>query len=123
VDRREFFERVIKLHPKVMAMFGAKAEESFRQLHLARREIEVAADMLQEEVTRSTSPRGSHNEEFYKQLRADVWAGVGKTAKEGDRVGKKIQDFQDGIAELCRPVLDRQYSRNYVPQPLRFLIG
>jgi hypothetical protein len=123
VDQREFFERVIKLHPKLMAMFGAEAEEPFMQLHRARREIEVAAEMLQEEAARTTSPRGSHNEEFYQQLRADVWTGVGKTTKEGDRVGKKVQEFQDEIVKLCRPVIDRQYSRSSGPPLLRCLTG
>jgi hypothetical protein len=121
VERREFFERVVKIHPKLMAMFGAKAEQPFMQLHRARRDIEVAAEMLQEGATRSTPPRESHNEEFYRQLRGDIWAGAAKVTKEGDRVGKKLQEFQDGIEALCRPVIDRQYSRNQRPRLLPWL--
>jgi hypothetical protein len=39
----DYFERVWKLQPRCMAMFGASVEEIFVLLHRARREVELAA--------------------------------------------------------------------------------
>ncbi len=113
VDYKDFFERAIRLHPKMMAIFGAKAEEPFVKLQRARREIEVSSEMLEWESTRPRRADGS-DDELDKQLRADIWSGVGDAmkTKEGDRVGKKLNEFQAEIEELCRPIVDRQYGKS-----------
>ena len=92
------------------------------QLHRARREIEVAAEMLLEQALRPSGGQND-NDEIYKQLRADIWLGVGRTTSEGDRVGGRIKQFQDGIEELCRPVVDRGYRAKGGPRLFSWLTG
>jgi len=42
----DYFERLWKLQPRCMAMFGADVADVFMLLHRAPREVEVAAQML-----------------------------------------------------------------------------
>src|SRR5438105_1190643 len=43
---KEFFERLYKIQPRFMALFGEETEASFMKCHQARRYIEVSAGML-----------------------------------------------------------------------------
>jgi hypothetical protein len=119
-DHRDFFERVARLQPRFMAMFGAKTSDIFLLLHRSRREIEVATQMLSWRVGEERHGR-SGDQELYRQMEADIWTGVGDAAKtkEGDRVGRKLKEFQDGIEALCRPVIERGYGK----VPRRGLMG
>lgn len=112
-DQREFFERVARLQPKFMAIFGPKTSDVFLLLHKARREIEVSSQMLAWRVGESRYDRASEDKELYDQMRADVWTGYGEGigTKEADRVGRKLQEFQKEIEKLCRPVIDRQFGK------------
>lgn len=107
-DRKDFFEGVIKLQPKMMAMFGTAVEEPFMQLHRARREVEVASEMLEKDAARGhTMEQG-----LREQLEADIWSGYGEAieTRDGDKVGRKVQEFVDGVERLCRPIVDEQYQ-------------
>lgn len=50
IGQKDYFERLFKLQPRLMAVFGSKTEEVFMLAHKARREIEVSAEMLQSRV-------------------------------------------------------------------------
>src|SRR4051812_35799991 len=43
---KDFFDQVWEVQPRCMSLFGPEVEEVFMQLHRARRNIEVAAQML-----------------------------------------------------------------------------
>jgi hypothetical protein len=103
---QDFFHHVWELQPKFMAVFGEKTGEIFDLLHAARRDIQVACDM----VAWMTEPERDNKEEWELliQLRQDIWSSTGKKAKEGDRVGKKLEDFRTRIETLCRPIVDRE---------------
>jgi hypothetical protein len=103
---QDFFDHVWELQPKFMAVFGEKTGEIFDLLHAARRDIQVACDM----VAWMTEPERDNKEEWELliQLRQDIWSSTGKKAKEGDRVGKKLEDFRTRIETLCRPIVDRE---------------
>jgi hypothetical protein len=49
------------------------------------------------------------------QLRRDIWSSAGAAAQEGDRVGKKLEDFRTQIETLCRPIVNRELSRASEP--------
>jgi hypothetical protein len=106
---KEYFEKAWDLQVRCSAMFGLRAEELFLLMHRARREIEVSAEMLFRDP--HTSQPTKENLDTWNQFRADVWEAYGRLAPEGDRVGKKLTDFRDGIEALCRPVIDRNYGR------------
>lgn len=114
-QNRDFFERVFKLQPKCMAVFGPTAEEIFRLLHMARREVEVAAQMLARQ-TNDAEERADRK--LTEQLRADIW-DQGNFQPELNRVGQKLGEFREGIERLCRHVIDRQYGAKARPGLLR----
>jgi hypothetical protein len=109
---KDFFDHVWELQPKFMAIFGRETEEIFLLLHTARREIEVACEMLEWMRAPQT---GAQDAQLWVQMRRDISSGSSATAKEGDRVGKKLEDFRTRIETLCRPIVDRELSRGAQP--------
>jgi hypothetical protein len=73
----EFFKSVWEIHPKCMAVFGTEVEEIFLLLHKARRDIEVAAQMLMHHVDDPDIPGGDPNRDLWDQLRADLCGAEG----------------------------------------------
>jgi hypothetical protein len=110
---KDFFDKAWDIQVRCSAMFGAKAEELFLLMHRARREIEVSAELLYHDP--HTSYPTPDNLATWNQFRADVCEAYGTQAPEGDKVGKKLIAFRDGVEALCRPVIDRNYGR--VPRP------
>ena len=104
LDRnRDYFERLFKLQPRFMALFGPDKEEIFLKCHKARRFIEVSAGMLMKDV----SDRGVWDEARQRrrnQYEADIWEGLGDVHPDLDRVSTLLREFQGGIMGLCEPV-------------------
>jgi hypothetical protein len=98
---RGFFERAWAMQPRCMALFGSKAEDVFSQLHKAHRAIELACEMLTNDVKQP-----GDDEQLWFQLRADIWGSHSSRAKEPDRVDKMLDEFRTGMERLCRPTLD-----------------
>jgi hypothetical protein len=72
-----------------MAIFGPEIEDTFLELHKARRAIEVACQMLHrhlDDLPLNPDP----NRNLWQQLRADLCGAEGEFAPEGDRVGKRL---------------------------------
>jgi hypothetical protein len=111
---KEFFDSIWKLQTRCMAVVGPHAEEVFIKIHEARRDIEVAVELLMWHLDQNDPDEkdSEDTEANKKQLRADITTGIGKFAKEGDRVGKKVEEFRSGIEALCRPIVDRTYKAN-----------
>lgn len=105
---RPFFEHAWELQAECSAVFGPKVEETFLLLHRARREIEVSAEMLWRDP--EPTHKSQDNLDTWESFRADVWGPYGKFTKEGDKVGKKLQDFRDQMETLCRPIVDQEYK-------------
>lgn len=107
-DNKAFFERVWKLQPRCMALFGSQVEATFMKLHQARRHVEVAAQMLAENV--DDPDRTGNSRDLYEQLRRDVWDHGGYES-EKDRVGKMLNEFVTEVIRFAEPVVQQQYSR------------
>jgi hypothetical protein len=101
-DNKEFFERVFKLQPKCMAAFGKGCEDIFMLLHRARREIEVASQML--------TWRDNFSPDMHAKLEQDIWDSSG-VEPEKDRVGKKLIEFREKMEALCEPVIGGAYRK------------
>ena len=99
-DNRDFFDAVWKLQPRCMAMFERTAEDIFRLMHEARRDIEISAQMLSRKEAR-------WNQEQREQMEWDIWDHA-DVYPERDRVGKKLVEFQARIEALCRPIVDEE---------------
>jgi hypothetical protein len=102
---KDFFDHVLGLQPKFMAIFGNETEQIFELLHTARHDIEVACQAIlwMDEPDRTNK----EERELWVQMRQDIWSSTGQRAKEGDRVGKKLDEFRARIEVLCRPIVDR----------------
>lgn len=107
IANKDFFDKVFQLQPRCMAVFGAKAEETFLKMHKARREIEVAASMLAWKVHNPIQPGENRDADFWEQCRRDIW-DHGTFEPEKDKVGKKLSEFRTEIEALCRPVVDNE---------------
>lgn len=110
----DYFKRGWTLLPRCKALFGERAEQLIILLMEARREVEVSAEMLMEDPSPQTKVQ--ENNELWAQMKADVWGAYGKLAKEGDRVGKKLAEFEAGMEALCRPIIDRGYEVPKTPK-------
>jgi hypothetical protein len=100
-DNNGFFDRVWKLQPIVMAVFGEQKEEVFGKLHNARALIQVASQTL---TWDPPPPTTSDNIQLAAQLRNDLWGG----RKESDRVQQELDAFRIDIERVCKPVVDRE---------------
>jgi hypothetical protein len=106
---KEYFERVWRLQPRFMAVFGPETEEIFLKLHRARRFVEVSAQMLSRRHDDSPGQWSEERQRLREQWEADIWAGMDAVTPGIDRVGRGISDFKAGIEQLCRPVTERAY--------------
>lgn len=108
---KDYFQNAWELQAECTALFGPEIEDTFLLFHKARREIEVSAEMLYRDP--EPTHRSKENLDFWNQMRADVWKGYGKLAKDGDKVGKKLTDFQTQIESLCRPIVKKGYKAGF----------
>lgn len=100
---KDYFERVWKMQPRFMAMFGREAAEIFTKLHQARRNIEVSAEMLMDDAIRGAL----HDDpNFTKELKADIWKG-----NKQDKISPLINAFVEGVEKHCQPVVAHRYSK------------
>lgn len=108
-QNKDFFEQIWHLQPKCMVVFGRQIEESFTKLHKARRHVEVAAQMLAQQIGETLSDHDRSTRELYQQLRRDVW-DHGDFEKEKDRVGQLLKDFELELEAAARPILEKEYK-------------
>jgi hypothetical protein len=112
---KDFFDRLWRLQPRFMAMFGPETEQIFLLLHQARRFIEVSAQML--------GRRRDHGEgwskdrqRLHQRMEADIWSGMDEVSDgdeiipDLDRVSSRLRQFRDRIVSLCRPIVDREFK-------------
>lgn len=106
---KDFFDRGWKLQIRCAAIFGPEMETAFRLVQEARHEISVAAEMLYRDPYPTNDTQD--NRDTWDTFRATVWPAYGRLAKEGDTVGKKLEQFRSQVETACRPVIDRQLGR------------
>jgi hypothetical protein len=104
-NHKDFFERVWKLQPRYIALFGAGAEDAFANFHSARRKIEFAAYELMWELEPASSPHLDQKE--IQRLKAIIYG----RHEENDEVGKLLDSFRHQIDDRCRPIVDSGYGK------------
>ena len=110
-DNKDFFQRVFKLQPRFMAVFGPQTEVIFKELYQARANVVVSAQAI------SRYDDGPFTEAKAKRrtrYEGDIWSGAADSYSheelpEGDRVQKRLDEFKNGISTLCRPVVDQEF--------------
>jgi hypothetical protein len=114
IDRsKDFFERLFKLQPRFMALFGADSEAIFMKIHTARRTIEVSASMLMKTIN-SDEERTENRRRQHDQWECDIWDGMDQAyaadLPHATRVADQIRSFRDDVVALCEPVVTRKES-------------
>jgi hypothetical protein len=107
---KDFFKTVWDIQPACMAMFGAEIQDTFLDLHKARRQIEVSCQMLNSHMDDVQLIPDPHKE-LWQQLRADLCGAESPFAPEGDRVGKRLTAFKEGIEHVCRPIVEHRVGQ------------
>jgi hypothetical protein len=108
-NNKDYFEKAWQLQPRCMAVFGRSVEDTFMKLHKARRTIEIAAQMLAQDIDDRHEPRDSATIELYKQFRRDIW-DHGNFEKEKDNVAKLLQEFELELENITKPILSKKYK-------------
>lgn len=105
-----FFEKVYKIEPRFLAIFGTQAEEIFASLYGARIQLESAAQLLFDEERIEHDPNDIHTRNKKRELRATIFRGPTED-KQRDEVGELVEKFRIRIEQMCRPIIDRRYGR------------
>lgn len=106
----EFFKAVWNVQPRVMALFGAETERIFREVHEARRQVEVSAGLLYRDFTSEVGLELTEDTKRWRsQQREDIDWAEASGAEDGDRIAAKLTVFLTGMELLCRPIVDRAY--------------
>ena len=116
-----YFDRVSRLQPKAVAIFGAPAEAAFERLEKARSWVENAAIQLSGRITVKTKKRSQKDFDQRMRLREDLWAGFGK---DEDRVENELVAFRSEIKAIFSPVVAKWVDEFTASQgPLRAFIS
>lgn len=117
LDRHvSYFERVLSLQPKFMAVFGSETKSSFMKLFRAQRGIQAAIEVLMF----MDHPIRPDEKGTVAQLRSDIWNTKGPGADEPERNKKLVLEFQSDIERICAPLVSLKFepSRTITPSTL-----
>jgi hypothetical protein len=101
-----FFERVLALQPKFMAVFGRDTNTVFIKLHRARNSIQAAIEVLM-----FMENPGPEDAELVAQMRSDIWNTKGPGVKEPQKAKQMAAEFRDDIERICAPLVNRELSK------------
>jgi hypothetical protein len=103
----DYFERVSRLQPKAIAVFGAGTEAAFQRLSRAYALVRDAAIQLTWQMP--VHPQHPTEEDFAMRmrLRGDLWEGF----QPPDRVETELSTFRSDIETLLRPIIAREFQR------------
>lgn len=112
--KQPFFDEVLTIEPKFIALFGRDKEAIFKRLFRARHLIINAIDVLSE--LNGADPDATEAREERVKLRKRIFASSGTLDPEDtlgpkDEVGKLLQEFRDEIEKLCGPIVDRSFKQ------------
>jgi hypothetical protein len=103
----DYFERVSRLQPKAIAVFGQKVESAFDRLYRAHAFVRDAAVQLTWQLPVHPEQPSEEDFKFRMQLRGDLWAGF----SQEDRVETELAAFRFEIESVFRPVIERKFRR------------
>jgi hypothetical protein len=113
----EFFERILKIEPRFMAVFGAETENIFTSLYSARAQLANAAEQLFD-IGRVEDDDDERTREERRGLRELIFRGPAEK-KEKDKIGDLVDGFRIRIETICRPIVDQQYGKAKSTSPGR----
>ncbi|MCA1549344.1 hypothetical protein I6F36_21165 [Bradyrhizobium sp. BRP19] len=103
----DFFDRVLKLQPKIMAVFGPETEATMNKLHRARHLIQLACEML---IDIPDPKAGTEEWDLVLQARSDIWDHKSSGVKEPERVTTLLRAFRSEIEAKCGPFVNQDFQ-------------
>lgn len=107
--QQPFFDRVLVLEPKFVAVFGRHTATIFKRLFFARQQVIITAEALIDDYRIKLDPENSEAGKQRTKWRKQIFASQEIVDPE-DEVGKLLQQFRSEIEELCRPIVDRSFK-------------
>jgi hypothetical protein len=104
-----FFDRVLVLQPKFMAVFGKQTEAIFLKLHKARHSIQIAIEAL---MDLDEPVAGTNEWDLALQMRSDIFDTSSSGVKEPKRVTKMLEEFRAEIEALCAPLINKEFKKD-----------
>jgi hypothetical protein len=112
---KEFFQRLFRLQPRFMAIFGPDTQRIFDLLHFSLEEIKMASWIKGFEGIKHEE---AEHQRLFEELR-DRAKDVIHTddneddeTQEPDRLSNRLITFRERIESLCKPVVDREYRES-----------
>jgi hypothetical protein len=100
----DYFERMSRLQPKAIAVFGDLAQAAFDRFNKADNLVRDSAIFLAWQPVRPENP-SQQDFEMRMLMRGDLWAGFSKD----DRVERELSAFRSEIENVFRPVIERKF--------------
>ncbi|TQF27644.1 hypothetical protein UNPF46_30505 [Bradyrhizobium sp. UNPF46] len=110
----EFFDRVTKIEPRFMAVFGAETEQIFSRLYSARTQLEAAAGQLFEMGRIEYDDDDAFSRDQLREIKEIVYRGPTES-KDKDKIGDLADGFRTQVEAICRPIVDHQYGKPKSP--------
>jgi hypothetical protein len=110
-SNHDCFEKLAKLRPRFMALFGSAAADNFKLVRESRAFVIVSAQNL------CYRPLiGPDAQQQRTRMECDIWEGIAEAYIDDvphvNRVDIRLQQFVTQIEQLCRPIIDRSYALN-----------
>ncbi|HEX3506649.1 MAG TPA: hypothetical protein VHU22_24980 [Xanthobacteraceae bacterium] len=102
----DYFDRVSRLQPKAVAVFGDKAERAFHHLNAAQDLVREAAMQLTWFLPVHPEKPTKEDFDMRMKLRGDLWAGFQKP----DRVENAVIAFRSEAEAAFKPVIQRRFQ-------------
>ncbi|RTL62157.1 MAG: hypothetical protein EKK42_32790 [Pseudonocardiaceae bacterium] len=109
-NHKEFFDRITKIEPRFMAVFGSETEQIFSRIHNARIQLESAAGQLFDMGRIEYDTADAISRDQLRELRALIFRGPTES-KDQDKIGDLVDGFRVEIEAICRPIVDQQYGK------------
>ncbi|MCK1335759.1 hypothetical protein IVB38_06855 [Bradyrhizobium sp. 38] len=112
--REDFFERLRKIEPRFMAVFGAETDSIFEMVYNARTQLAGAAGQLFDIDRIEYDEQDRRIKEEKRELRELIFRGPNED-KKNDKIGDLTDGFRTRIEAICRPIVDHQYGKTKSP--------
>jgi hypothetical protein len=108
-NQKPFFDKVLALEPKFVAIFGRDKDTIFERLFTARQQVIATAELLIDECRIEPKPKNIECRNQRVKWRKQIFASP-RVVDPEDEVGKLLQQFRGEIEELCRPIVESSFK-------------
>jgi hypothetical protein len=109
-NHKDYFERVWKVQPRFMAVFGKDRADIFKRVHEAHSNIFFSAMRLMQSAKNGELYGDTHRQQYRERLENDVY----NADEDSDRIAPKVKEFVAGVEKCCLPLVTHRYANGRV---------